>query len=126
MFSTVGRYDSSAPNSPRSSTIAGAPVRAPGSPASASARVPSRVPATIAVSAAAERKLRGSGPAGLQDEDRPGEAEQAHPEVAPQPELVEQAQRLRNRLGERPRDLGMAVAGDGDEGPSSCSRCLTW
>ena len=37
MFSTVGRYDSRAPNSPRSSTMAGAPVCAPGSPASATA-----------------------------------------------------------------------------------------
>ena len=63
-----------------------------------------------------EGKLRGTRAAGLQHEDRPGETEQAHPEVAPQPELVEQAQRLRHRLGQRARDLRMAVARDGDEG----------
>jgi len=61
-------------------------------------------------------QLRGTRAAGLEHEDRAGEAEQAHPQVAPQPELVEQAQRLRDRLGQGPRDLGTAVTGDGDEG----------
>ena len=96
--------------------MAGAPVRAPGSPASASTAVPSTVPATIAVSAAASDSSGVPAPAGLQHEDRAGEAEQAHPEVAPQAELVEQAQRLRHRLGQGPRDLGAAVTRDGDEG----------
>ena len=63
-----------------------------------------------------ERQLRGSRAARLQHEDGAGEAEQADPEVAPQPELVEQPERLRYRLGERPPDLGAAVTGDGDEG----------
>ena len=53
MFSAVGIQDRRAPKSPRSSTMAGAPVLAPGSPASANAAVPSSVPATMAVSAAA-------------------------------------------------------------------------
>ena len=62
-----------------------------------------------------ERQLRGAGAARLQHEDRPGEAEQAHSEVAPQPELVERAERLRDRFGERARHLGVPVSGDGDE-----------
>src|SRR6516162_987432 len=53
MLRTVGKYDSLAPNNPRSSTMAGAPVLVPGSPASATGRVPSTVPTTMAVSAAA-------------------------------------------------------------------------
>ena len=96
--------------------MAGAPVCAPGSPVSASGTVPSRVPTAIAVSAAAREQLRGAGAARLQHEDRASEAEQADAQVAPQPELVEQAQRLRNRLGQRARHLGAAVAWDGDEG----------
>src|SRR5580693_7947061 len=64
MFRAVGRYDSRAPNSPRSRTMAGAPVRAPGSPASARAAVPSTVPATIAVSAAAMDSSGVPGPPG--------------------------------------------------------------
>src|SRR5580693_3355911 len=64
MFRAVGRYDSRAPNSPRSRTMAGAPVCAPGSPASARAAVPSTVPATIAVSAAARDSSGVPGPPG--------------------------------------------------------------
>ena len=52
MFSAVGRYDTRVPNSPRSSTMAGAPVCAPGIPESASTAAPSSVPTTMAVSAA--------------------------------------------------------------------------
>src|SRR5580700_5016310 len=64
MFRAVGRYDSRAPNSPRSRTMAGAPVCAPGSPASARAAVPSTVPATIAVSAVAMDSSGVPGPPG--------------------------------------------------------------
>ncbi|MDH6111669.1 hypothetical protein P3T34_003884 [Kitasatospora sp. MAP12-44] len=52
MFSTVGRYDSLVPNSPRRTAIAGAPVRAPISAATPSIAVPITVPTTIAVTAA--------------------------------------------------------------------------
>ena len=62
-----------------------------------------------------ERQLRGAGAARLEHEDRPGEAEQAYPEVAPQPELVKGAERLRDRLGEGARHLGVPVSGHGDE-----------
>ena len=64
MLSTVGSHDSRAPKSPRSSTMAGAPVCAPGSPASASTTVPSIVPTTIAVSAAARESSGVPGPPG--------------------------------------------------------------
>ena len=63
-----------------------------------------------------QRQLRRPRTARLQHEDRAGEAEQAYPEVAPQPELVEQSERLRNRLGERSPHLGAAVTGNSDEG----------
>ncbi len=53
MFSTVGRYDSRVPNSPRRLAIAGAPVRAPISAATPSIAVPTAVPTAIAVTAAA-------------------------------------------------------------------------
>src|SRR5580693_6540390 len=71
MFATVGRYDSLAPNRPRSSTIAGAPVSAPGSPASARATVPSKVPATIAVSAAASESSGVPAPPGCRTKIAP-------------------------------------------------------
>ncbi len=48
MFRTVGAYDSRAPNRPRSSTIAGCPVRAPGTAARPSISPPSAVPTAIA------------------------------------------------------------------------------
>ena len=54
-------------------------------------------------------------PSGLQHENRPGEAEQADAEVAPQPELVEEAERPGDRLGERLRYFGVAIPGDGGE-----------
>src|SRR5690242_7322343 len=53
MLSTVGRYDARVPNRPRSNTIDGDPVTAPGWPAAATPSVPSTVPTTSAVVAAA-------------------------------------------------------------------------
>ena len=71
MLRTVGRYDSLAPNSPRSSTMAGAPVRTPGSPASATGSVPSTVPTTIAVSAAASESSGVPAPPGCRTKMAP-------------------------------------------------------
>ncbi|MCP9952056.1 hypothetical protein [Actinomadura madurae] len=48
MLRTVGAYDSFAPNRPRSSTIAGWPVRVPGTAARPSISPPRIVPAAIA------------------------------------------------------------------------------
>ena len=81
--------------------MAGAPVRAPGSPATATPSVPSTVPGRCAVRAASQGQLGGAGAARLQHEQGAGEAEQAHAQVAPQPELVGEAQRLRHRFGQR-------------------------
>ena len=51
-LSAVGNHDSRAPNSPRSNTIAGDPVSAPGIADTATATVPSTVPTTNATRAA--------------------------------------------------------------------------
>ena len=53
--------------------------------------------------------------AGLQDEDRPGEAQKADAQVGPQTELIEQAKGLGNSLAEIPSDLRVGVGGYGDE-----------
>jgi hypothetical protein len=82
--------------------------------------VPISVPPTIA--RRQQRQLRGPRAARLQHEDRAGEAEQADPEVAPQPELVEQAERARDGIGEGVADLGVFVGGDGLEGLGSGGR----
>ena len=104
-----------APNKPRSSTMAGRARPGARQPRQRDGKRAEQRSDDDRAEARRERKLRGSRAARLQDEDRPGEAEQAHPEVAPQAKLVEQAERLRHRLGERARHLGVAVAGDGDE-----------
>src|SRR5579862_6549537 len=52
MLTRVGRYDRRPPNRPRSNTIAGAPVCAPGTAAAASISAPSTVPTTTAAPAA--------------------------------------------------------------------------
>src|SRR6516164_7293672 len=85
MFAAVGRYDSRAPNSPRSSTMAGAPVSAPGRPASASAVVPSRVPATIAVSAAARESSGVPAPPGCSTKTAPVKPSRLTPRLPQSP-----------------------------------------
>ena len=89
--------------------MAGAPVRAAGHPGQRQDRRAEHGAGHDRGQRGGQRELRGARPAGLQHEDGAGEAEQAHPEVAPQAGLVEQAQRLRHRLGQGPRDLGVAV-----------------
>ena len=115
MFSAVGSQDSRAPNSPRSRTMAGAPVSAPGSPASPSATVPSTVPATIAVSAAARDSSGVPAPPGCSTKIAPVKPSRLTPRLPHNPNLVQQAQRLRHRLGQRVPGLRAAVTRDGDE-----------
>src|SRR5579859_5238730 len=85
MFSAVGSQEGRAPNSPRSRTMAGAPVRAPGSPASARAAVPSTVPATIAVSAAAMESSGVPGPPGCSTKMAPVKPSRLTPRLPHRP-----------------------------------------
>ena len=52
MFARLGSQDSRVPNSPRSTAIAGAPVRVPTTPASAVITMPATVPSASASSEA--------------------------------------------------------------------------
>src|SRR5215469_11470915 len=85
MLRTVGKYDSLAPNSPRSSTMEGAPVRVPGSPASATASVPSTVPTTIAVSAAARESSGPPAPPGCSTKIAPVKPSRLTPRLPHRP-----------------------------------------
>src|SRR5580704_15038406 len=85
MFSAVGSQEGRAPNSPRSRTMAGAPVRAPGSPASARAAVPSTVPATMAVSAAAMESSGVPGPPGCSTKMAPVKPSRLTPRLPHRP-----------------------------------------
>ena len=81
-------------------------------------RVPSTVPSTSAVTAAARDSSWAVDR--HQDEDRAGEAEQAHPEVAPQRGEVPGAQGARGRVGEGGPYLGRRCGECG--GPLAGSR----
>ena len=109
MFSTVGTNDAFAPSRPRSSTMAGAPVFAPSTSEAPRISPPSAEPTTIAVTAAG--RFSGPAPNGVRIDKAPAKPEQADAEVAPEAELVEQAEGAWRRLGERHRRFGTARAG---------------
>ena len=70
-----------------------------------------------------QRQLRRARASRLQHEQCAGEAEQAHPQVAPQAELVDEAEGTGHRFGEREGRLGSPVSRDGGEFTGSVGGC---
>ena len=79
-LSTEGIHESTPPNRPRSTTIAGAPVRAPGIADSPTMALPIRVPTTVATSAA--EMVSGGAPAGCRTARTPAKPSRLTPRFA--------------------------------------------
>ena len=83
MFNTVGRNEALAPSSPRSSTMAGAPVFAPRTSDVPRIAPPSAVPTTMAVIAAG--RLSGSAPNGVRIDSAPAKPSRLTPRLPQKP-----------------------------------------
>src|SRR5664280_1896442 len=83
MFNTVGSTEALAPSSPRSNTMAGAPVFAPSTRETPRITPPSADPTTIAVTAAG--RLNGSAPIGVRIDSAPAKPSRLTPRFPQKP-----------------------------------------